>query len=606
MKGGKSAGPDGRPIDIYKLFKNKLISPLKDMYEESFQKGSLPPSLSNALITLILKPDKPAFKCESYRPISLLNSDTKIIAKVLALRLERCLPSLINIDQNGFIKNRQAYYNIRRILNIIYENKEAQDSCILSLDAEKAFDRVEWPYLFEVLSRFGFGVYFRQWIKLLYSGPSAEIMTNNIISKPFKLHRGTREGCPLSPLLFVLALEPFAISIRNHPIIKGIQVADVEHCIALFADDTLLFLTNLEQSFSALADVINRFGKFSGYRVNKTKSSVLFLSGRERLHPTVQHPFMNTPQGFRYLGIFITPNLNSLVSANYDPVILKVKESLSRWISLPLSEIGRINAFKMNVLPKFLYLFQSIPLPPPPNFFQDMKKTLTKFIWKNRRPRLRLTLLYLPFDRGGLRVPNLVWYYWAAQLRAARMWFSSHPELPWVKMETLSTKGLPLDSYLYSDSLKNLKKDTLNPFVRNTMMIWHEAHKAVGDIPPLSCLAPIWGNTEFKPGTKDLGFKQWSLKGIRRIIDLYNGDTLMSFNAIKDGFNISQSHFFKYLQLRSFIHSKLNHSSNCPLLTVLERFATQHQQSKGQISTLYNIFSAHAKESSDSKRRLWI
>lgn len=66
-----------------------------------------------------------------------------------------------------------------------------------------------------------------------------------------------------------------------------------------------------------------------------------------------------------------------------------------------------------------------------------------------------------------------------------------------------------------------------------------------------------------------------------------------------------QSHFFKYLQLQSFIHYKLNHSSNCPTLTVLERFATQHQQSKGQISTLYNIFSAHAKESSDSKRRLW-
>ncbi len=278
MKGGKTAGPDALPIDIYKLFKDKLISPLKDMYEESFQNGTLPPSLRNALITLILKPDKPPTKCESYRPIFLLNSDTKIIAKVLALRLEKCLPSLIDNDQNGFIKNQQAYYNIRRLLNIIYEKKEAQDSCIPSLDAEKAFDRIEWPYLFEVLSRFGFGVYLRKWIRLLYSGPCAEIMTNNIISKPFILHCGTRKGCPLSPLLFILALEPFAISIRNHPIIKGIKIADVEHRIALFADDMLLFLTNLEQSLSALADVINRFGKFSGYKVNKTKSSVLFLN----------------------------------------------------------------------------------------------------------------------------------------------------------------------------------------------------------------------------------------------------------------------------------------------------------------------------------------
>lgn len=87
-------------------------------------------------------------------------------------------------------------------------------------------------------------------------------------------------------------------------------------------------------------------------------------------------------------------------------------------------------------------------------------------------------------------------------------------------------------------------------------------------------------------------------------MNLYNGYTLMSFNEIKNRFNIPQSHFFKYLQLQSFIHSNLNHSSNCPPLTVLEQFATQRQQSKGQILTLYNIFS-DAKESSDSKRRLW-
>lgn len=263
-----------------------------------------------------------------------MNSDTKIIAKVLALRLEKCLPSLTHSDQNWFIKKRQAYYNIRRTLNIIHEKKQSQDSCILSLDAEKAFDRVEWPYLFEVLSRFSFSTYFRQWVKLLYSGPCAEIMTNNYISKLFNLHRGTQQGRPLSPLFFVLALESFAISIRNHPIIKGIQIADVEHCIALFTDDTLLYLTNLEQSFSALTEEINRFGKSSGYKVNKTKSSVLFLK-QERLHSTIRHPFLNAPQGFKYLGIFITPNINSLVSANYKPVISKAKESLNRWTSLP-------------------------------------------------------------------------------------------------------------------------------------------------------------------------------------------------------------------------------------------------------------------------------
>lgn len=162
MKSGKTAGPDGIPIDIYKAFKEKLVHPLMDMYEESLNTGILPPSLRKALITLIPKPDKPQTKCELYRPVSLINNDAKILAKVLALRLEDHLPAIINNDQNGFVKNRQAFHNIRRVLNIIYEKTDAKDNCILLLDAEKAFNRVEWPYIFDVLSRYGCGPKFCQ------------------------------------------------------------------------------------------------------------------------------------------------------------------------------------------------------------------------------------------------------------------------------------------------------------------------------------------------------------------------------------------------------------------------------------------------------------
>lgn len=174
-------------------------------------------------------------------------------------------------------------------------------------------------------------------------------MTNNCISKSFNLHCGTRQGCALPPLLFVLALEPFAISIRKHPIIKGIQIADVEHGIAFFTDDTLVYLTNLEISFSALTEEISRFGKSSGYKVNKTKLSVFLINKQEQLCSTALHKFLNAPQGCKYLGIFITSNLNSLVSTNFKPVISKAKESLNRWTSLPSSLIGcKKNVFQTN------------------------------------------------------------------------------------------------------------------------------------------------------------------------------------------------------------------------------------------------------------------
>lgn len=153
------------------------------------------------------------------------------------------------------------------------------------------------------------------------------------------------------------------------------------------------------------------------------------------------------------------------MSCNYDPMVSTVTESMNTWSSTPISVLGRINIIKM----KFLYLFQLIPLPPPPQFFSQLKQLFTKFIWNNRRSRLRLSLLNLPYERGGLQLPNLQWYFWAAQIRAAMFWFSPEPYLPWVQIESACAKGLRLDTYLYSAPVKKLKRSTDNPFVRNTI-----------------------------------------------------------------------------------------------------------------------------------------
>uniref|UniRef100_A0A8C6P3S8 Reverse transcriptase domain-containing protein n=1 Tax=Nothobranchius furzeri TaxID=105023 RepID=A0A8C6P3S8_NOTFU len=405
---------------MYKLFKAKLIPPLLEVYLESFTTGCLPATLRSALIILILKPNKAPTESGSYRPISLLNSDSKIIAKALAMRLERALPAIIHGDQNGSVQNRQGFHNVRRVLNIIHKCEETPDTAILSLDAEKAFDRVEWPYLIEALKRFGFGDHFHRWVEILLANSVAMVSTNNLISHSFELFRGTRQGSPISPLLFVLAMEPLAIAIRSHPSIQGIKIGETLHKTAMYADDTIVFLSHLAESIPSLMKLFDQFGSFFGFKVNREKSSIMFLNVKERVKPVVSHPFVNAIEGFKYLGIRITPKISDLSSANYEPMVIEVSDEITRLTSLPLSLLGRINIVKMTILPTFLYMFQSILLAPPPPFFSKIRKLLSNFIWNNRKPGLRLSLLYLPYDRGGLQFPNLEWYFWAAQLRTTK------------------------------------------------------------------------------------------------------------------------------------------------------------------------------------------
>lgn len=191
----------------------------------------------------------------------------------MAIRLENILPTIIHEDQKGFIKNRQMAHNIRRLFGIIHSSHSRSYSEILiSLDAENAFDRVEWDYLFSALSRFRFGSAFILWIRLLYASPMSSVQTNKLRSDYFMLARSTWQGCPLSLMLLALANEPLAISLQNLTVYSGVHRGVGNHKVSLYVDDLLWYISNPSKSIPAIISTLKKFGQISGYKLNMGKN----------------------------------------------------------------------------------------------------------------------------------------------------------------------------------------------------------------------------------------------------------------------------------------------------------------------------------------------
>ena len=464
-KNGTATGLDGCPYELWKELKKRhdkaellgetsfdIIGALTILFSDIQKHGlSVGSNFASGWMCPIYKKKDPT-DISNYRPITLLNTDYKLLTKTLALQLVEPIHKLVHPDQAGFIPKRSIFNHIRLANTIInYAEVMEVDGVIVALDQEKAYDKIRHKYLWKTLATFNLPDKFIQTIRSLYENAATQVAINRVMSSPFRVTRGVRQGDPLSCLLFDLAIEPLACKLRNCDELEGLLIPGAEEKLIanLFADDTTLYLSKHDR-FDTVEQLLESWCEVSGAKFNIDKTEIIPLgkathrtvvSETRKIHPADRAPLdakihiAKDGEAVRSLGAWIGNNIQDLTP--WESVIDKIKRKLDLWARSHPTLYGKclITQAVVGGHTQFLTKAQGMP----PHIEDALVKLIRDFVWENNiHPRIALEHLHRPLSEGGLNLLDIKARNEAIEL----VWLKDHLNLSpsrqlWARVEDI-------------------------------------------------------------------------------------------------------------------------------------------------------------------------
>jgi hypothetical protein len=513
----KTPGSDGWNSEFYQFFWPKIQTFVMDSINYGIQ-HKLSIDQRRGILSLIPQKDKDPRMLKNWRPISLLNTDYKIFAKTMATRLQKVLDYIISQDQQGCLKGRSTYSNIRSTIDIINYTRESDLPGLLAfIDFEKAFDMVKWPFMFQVLKRLNFGEYFIKCVKTMYTETLTCVSNNGNLGEFFNPTRGIRQGCPISANLFVIVVEILASVIRQNPRVYGIQIGDKTYKISQYADDTCLFLTD-EDSLKNVFIILEIFTRCSGLKANREKSEAIWIGASSN--------FRHKPLGIKWssnsikmLGIYINKDEEQCIKDNFKERLDKIENIVKLWCLRKMTLKGKIIIVNTLLISQMLYVCSVLET--PDWVILKFKNIIVNFIWNNKKPKVKYQCLISTINEGGLKLADLESKIKALKLRWLKEILDVDNLPPW-KMYLNTKCKFDIHKFPYYNIRKNDCPTIGHRFYDNLLRTWSEIHFYEPINSEEACQQQLWHNSLIRIDNKLAKNNNMEQKGIVFVQDILN------------------------------------------------------------------------------------